>query len=190
MRWITEVDAVPQAAPQARTVMISAGHSSATPGAAANGYREADLVCEFRNLTSQALAKRGIRHLTDGEGMANLPLREAVDIARRADIAIEFHCNAAGPGASGVETLSRPEHYRLGESLCVVTADVLGIPNRGAKPEDAGPHSRLAFVSDGGGLILELIFLTHKHDLASFLSGKRGLADEIARVIAEAARDQ
>ncbi|MAX33681.1 MAG: N-acetylmuramoyl-L-alanine amidase [Halomonadaceae bacterium] len=188
MRWIDEVAAIPAAPPQRQTVMVSAGHSDATPGAEANGYTEADLVTGFRSLVSQALDEQGIRHCIDGEGRENLPLRDAVKIAAGADLAIEFHCNAATPDATGVETLSRPEHYPLGERLCTTIADTLGIDNRGAKPEGSGQHSRLAFVSDGGGIIVELFFLTNKRDLASFLGGQRGLAREVARVIADAAR--
>ncbi|APC45976.1 putative N-acetylmuramoyl-L-alanine [Halomonas phage QHHSV-1] len=187
LRWINAVDAIP-AAPQRRTVMISAGHSDSDPGAAAHGYTEAGIVLEFRELVSNALARLGIKHMTDGQPGMNLPLRQAVQVARTQQIAVEFHCNAARPQATGTETLSQPRHYGLGAQLCHATADALGIANRGAKPEDSGQHSRLAFVSDGGGLIHELFFLTSKTDLAAYIAGKRGLAQEVARVIAEAAR--
>tara|TARA_B100000700_G_scaffold189815_1_gene209191 strand:- start:53213 stop:53797 length:585 start_codon:yes stop_codon:yes gene_type:complete len=189
VRWIDEVAAIKAAPPQQQTVMISAGHSSVDPGAVAQGYVEADVAIGLRALLSQALKAQGIRHMTDGDGDENLPLRTAAKIAAKADIAVEIHCNAAGtPQASGVETLSKERDYPLASSLCRVTADVLGIPDRGAKPEDSGQHHRLAFVSDGGGIILETFFLTSKHDLAAYLAGRRGLAHELARVIAEAAR--
>ncbi|MCH4563363.1 N-acetylmuramoyl-L-alanine amidase [Halomonas sp. EGI 63088] len=188
MGWITEVKTVPQAAPQRHTVVICAGHSNRDPGAVAHGYTEAGIVAEFRNLVSDELAELGIRHLTDGEGVDNWPLSDAVQIAAEASLAVEFHCNAASPAATGVETLSRSHNQRLGSRLCHAIADTLGIPNRGAKPETAGQHHRLAFVSDGGGIIVELFFLTHKQDLAAYLAGKRGLAKEVARVLADAAR--
>ncbi len=187
IRWIDAVAAIP-AEPQRRTVMISAGHDERDPGAAAHGYTEAEVVLEFRDLVSDALVKLGIKHMTDGDPGENLPLREAVQIAKTQQIAVEFHCNAATPQATGTETLSQPHHYGLGQALCHATADALGIADRGAKPEDSGQHSRLAFGSDGGGLIHELFFITSKTDLAAYIAGKRGLAQEAARVIAEAAR--
>ncbi len=58
-------------------------------------------------------------------------------------------------------------------------------PNRGAKPEGSGQHSRLAFVSDGGGVILELFFLTSVSDLAAYQERKRALAVEVARVLVD-----
>lgn len=188
MGWVTEVKAIPQAAPQRHTVVISAGHSNRDPGAVAHGYHEADIVTEFRNLVSTALAEQGIRHLTDGDGDDNWPLRKAAALAAKASIAVEFHCDAASPSATGTWTLSRDHHLPLAVKLCHATADALGIRNRGAHPEDAGQHHRLAFVSDGGGIIHELFFLTHKQDLAAYIAGKRGLAHEVARVIADAAR--
>lgn len=187
MRWIDAVAAV-SVEPQRRSVMISAGHDDRSPGAAAHGHTEADIVLELRELISAELSALGIEHALDGEPGENLPLREAVAIAAEHDIALELHCNAATPAATGVETLSRPEMYPLGRTLCQAVVDALGIDDRGAKPEGSGQHSRLAFVSGGGGLILELFFLTNKRDLATYLARKRRLARALAEVVAEAAR--
>ena len=189
MRWVTEVAAVPAQSEQTRTVMISAGHSNTDPGAVAQGVTEAEIVLEFRDLVSAALARQGIRHLTDGEDGNNLSLRQAACLAAEADIAIEFHCNAATPAATGTETLSRRDAFPLAGRLCVETAAILGIANRGAKPENAGQHHRLAFVSDGGGIIHELFFITNASDLGQYQQYREALADRVARIIAQAARD-
>lgn len=189
IRWITEVAAIPQRPPQARTLLIAAGHSDHDPGVVGNGYREAEIVLEFRDLVSAELAELGIRHLLDGEPGENLPLRHAVQLAAGCDIAAEFHCNGANSRrATGVETLSRSHNKSLGAELCIATAKTLGIPNRGAKPEGAGQHHRLAFASDGGGIIHELFFLTNPDDLATYLQHKQALAGEVAGVLAQAAR--
>ncbi|RAH37424.1 N-acetylmuramoyl-L-alanine amidase [Halomonas sp. SL1] len=187
MPWIDRVAAKP-ADPQRHTVMISAGHSATDPGAVAHGHSEAEIVTDFRDLVSAELARDGIRHLTDGPAQTNWPLSQAVKLAAEADIAIEFHCNAASPRASGTETLSRAEAFPLAGRLCSVTAEVLGVRNRGAKPENAGHHHRLAFVSDGGGIIHELFFLTSAGDLAAYQEYRRLLAHAVAVEIAEAAR--
>ncbi|WP_198036701.1 N-acetylmuramoyl-L-alanine amidase [Halomonas sp. GT] len=188
MRWIDHVNAVPQRSPQRNTVMLSAGHSDTVPGIVANGYKEADIVLQFRDDVSARLDGLGIRHVLDGDPGENLPLRDAVPIANAADIAIEFHTNGGGPGATGVETLSRAHNKPLGAELCRVTAGLLGIPNRGAKPENAGYHERLAFVSDGGGIIHELFFLSNANDLYQFKQHYDALVDAVAGVIADAAR--
>ncbi|RUR51405.1 N-acetylmuramoyl-L-alanine amidase [Vreelandella populi] len=189
MRWINHVKAVPHRPPQLRSVMISAGHSDTVPGIVANGYKEADIVQRFRDAVSIELKLLGIMHLLDGEPGENLPLREAVKIAARNEIAIEFHANGGGPGATGVETLSQAHNKPLGAELCSVTAEVLGIANRGAKPEGSGQHSRLAFVSQGGGIIHELFFLSNANDLHQFLQHQDELAKRVARVITDAARE-
>ena len=188
MRWIDHVKAVPQRPPQRTTVMLSAGHSDTVPGIVANGYKEADIVQLFRDDVSDRLRHLGIQHALDGEPGENLPLREAVQIAKGFEIAVEFHTNGGGPGATGVETLSRAHNKPLGAELCRVTSDLLGIPNRGAKPENAGYHERLAFVSGGGGLIFELFFLSNANDLWSFKQHYDELVEAVAGVIADAAR--
>lgn len=169
-------------------VLISAGHSNTDPGAVANGRREADIAVDFRNILVTCLADLGIKAGTDGKGKDNLPLREAVKLAKGKDIAIEVHLNAAAnPTASGVETLSGPEDMRLGAKLCAAISEALNIKNRGAKPENAGQHHRLAFVQ-AGGIILELFFITNPNDLAAYDGRKWPLARAVAKVIEDAYR--
>lgn len=181
--WITKVAAVPAAPPQTRSLLISAGHDDRDPGAVANGKTEADIVLDFRDLLSHRLAAKGVVHLKDGEFGENLPLREASRLARTCDTALEFHCNAGPPSATGPETLSRNRDFPLAGRLCSVIADTLGLPNRGARPENAGQHSRLAFVSDGGGIIVELFFLTNAGDLSAYEANRTLLADDVASLL-------
>ena len=166
-------------------IFVSAGHSNTDPGAVGNGRREADIVTEFRNIVSFYLKEWGVPHYTDGTGAENWPLTRAAKEAKNYDIAVEFHLNAAGPTASGVETLSAPKDYALGNKLCAVISDVFGIRNRGAKPENAGQHKRLAFVQ-AGGIIVELFFVTNKSDLAAYDAKKWVAAKAVAKVLKEA----
>jgi N-acetylmuramoyl-L-alanine amidase len=170
-----------------KSIFLSAGHSDTDPGAVAYGRREADVVREFRNIVSFYLMRAGVPHELDGSATQNLPLREAVARARRHPIAVEFHCNAAAsPSASGVETLSAPSDMLLGGRICVAIADGLAIRNRGAKPENAGQHHRLAFVQ-AGGIIVETFFLTSPVDVAAYDARKWLAARNVANVlIAEA----
>lgn len=174
------------AALQEKSLFISAGHSDSDPGAAGHGHTEADIVLEFRDLLADYLRARVIFD-KDGAPGQNLPLRDAVGAAKAHDLAVEFHCNAAAnPAATGVETLSHGHHYPLGNVLCRAIADTLGIANRSAKGEGSGQHSRLAFISQGGGLIVELFFLSNKRDLAKYIANRGRLVAAVGDVLVNA----
>jgi len=172
-----------------RTIVITAGHSNTDPGAVGGGTTEAAIVTEFRNLVAVQLRAAGIEPVTDGSGVQNLPLRQAISLVKPGSVAVEFHCNAAAsPSATGVETLSNVRDMPFGAQLCEAVSDVLGIRNRGAKGEVAGQHSRLGFVR-AGGLILELFFISNPLDLQRYHAGKHELAARLAGVLMAAARD-
>lgn len=171
-----------------RSIFVSAGHSDVDPGATAFGRREADIAVDFRKMVAHYLTRAGVPHELDGTGTQNLPLREAAARAKKHSIAVEFHCNAAtSPNATGAETLSGPKDMELGAEISAAIARALGIRDRGAKPENAGQHSRLAFVQ-AGGIIVELFFITNKMDLAAYDDRKWVAARDVAAVLAEAAR--
>lgn len=165
-----------------KSVFLSAGHSGVDPGAVAFGRREADIAVEMRNILSFYLHRAGVPHELDGAGTENLPLSQAVTMARKHPIAVEFHCNAGPETASGVETLSSSGDLSLGSRLCHAISDALKIRNRGAKPENAGQHHRLAFVQ-AGGIIVELFFLTNPNDLHAYDTRKWLAARAIADVL-------
>lgn len=166
-----------------RHIVITAGHSNTDPGAVGNGAREADVTTEFRNLVAFYLARDGVAHTVDGKGKQNLPLAQAVKLIKPGSLAVEFHCNSfSNARASGVETLSSSKDYELGKDLCAVIADTMGIANRGAKAEDSGQHSRLAFVR-AGGLILEIFFISNPEDLAKYEAKKWLIARAVAGVL-------
>lgn len=165
-----------------KSVFLSAGHSDADPGAVAFGRREADIAVEFRNIVAFYLQRDAVRHELDGNGTKNLPLSKAAARARLHPIGVEFHCNAAGPTATGVETLSGPSDIGLGARICEAIADSLKIRNRGAKPENAGQHKTLAFVQ-AGGVIVELFFISNRTDLAKYDARKWLAGRAVAAVL-------
>lgn len=167
-------------------VFLSAGHSLTDPGAVANGRKEADIAVDFRNIVAQCLRDLGVEVTTDGAGKDNLPLRDAVKIAKGKQIALEFHCNAsANTTASGVETLSGPEDMKLGGQICAALSREWSLKNRGSKPESAGQHHRLAFVQ-AGGIIVEMFFLTNPNDLAAYDGRKWPAARAVAEIVRSA----
>lgn len=166
-----------------KSIFLSAGHGGTDPGAVALGRKEADIAVEFRNIVAFYLQRAGVPHELDGHGTENLPLSEAVKRARKHPVSLEFHCNAAASSsATGVETLSGSRDLMLGGQISAAIARALGIRNRGAKPENAGQHHRLAFVQ-AGGIIVELFFLTNPTDLAAYDARKWVAAREVARLL-------
>lgn len=166
-----------------KKIFISAGHDFKDPGAVANGTTEAKVVTEFRDIISYYLEKSSVPHTTDGKRGENLPLREAIKLIPKGGLAFEFHLNASGNiTATGVETLSGDDHLGLGARLCTVIAERMKIRNRGAKGESSGQHSRLAFVQ-GGGIIVELFFLSNAEDLKKYQAVKWLLAKEVSDFI-------
>lgn len=169
-------------------VFVSAGHSNTDSGAAAFGFTESKLVTEFRNLVVFYLSNSDITYEADALGSNNIPLKDAIKKARSFDIAVEFHLNSGPASASGVETLSAPKDFRLGNALCQAVSRTLNIQNRGAKPENSGQHSRLGFVQ-AGGIILELFFITNKEELDKYLAKKWLVAKAVADVLIREAKN-
>jgi len=180
--------------PQLKSLFVSAGHSEVDAGASREYdgrlFTEADIVLEFRDMVCERLEKSGVIFERDGGVGENLPLIDAIKLAKAHDVSVEFHCNAFTDGrASGVETLSGDQHKALGERLCEAISFVLGAKNRGAKGEASGQHSRLGFISKGNGIIVELFFITSPKDFKSYQKSKERLADAVANVLIQEVRD-
>ena len=181
----------------AKTILLSAGHSDSDPGVTtvlkdSRGVpvviREEDIGTDMRNMVGFYLGAAGIAYRMDGAGKENLPLTTAAKIARTVNIALEFHTNGVvNPAATGAEVLAGPKDMKLAARVSAAIADALGIRDRGAKPENAGHHSKLAFVG-AGGLIVELFFLSNPDDLARWNARKWLVARAVADILIEEAR--
>lgn len=171
-----------------KTIFLSAGHSETDPGAVAFRRREADVAVEVRNMVAFYLQQAGVGFEMDGTGTTNLPLNQAAAKAKKHPIGVEFHCNASeNLTATGCEVLSGPDDIRLAASISRAIAVSLGIRDRGAKPENAGQHHRLAFVR-AGGMVVELFFITNRQDLGRYDQKKWLMAKAIADVLIQAAK--
>ena len=172
---------------QTKSLLISAGHSNTDPGAVGNGYTEADIVLDLRDDLKESLLLRGVEARTDGGADQNLSLSDAIKIAKQVDIALEFHCNSFHkPSATGVEALCAPKDAALAGKLAKAISEATGLFNRGVKGESSGQHSRLGFISKGGGIIVELFFLSNPKDLQAYLDNKEAVVEAIADVLVEA----
>lgn len=169
---------------QHKSCFISAGHSMTDPGAVSDGFTEADIALEIRDRLYRNLLCSGALVSRDGKGGQNLPLSKAITMAKAADLALEFHCNAArNPRATGVETLQAPRHRAFGAKICDALSEAMQISNRGPKGEASGQHSRLGFISKGGGIIVELFFLSNPEDREAYFSNKEKVIEALTSCI-------
>lgn len=173
----------------AKFITITAGHSSTDPGAVNGVWRENAIVTDLRNMISLYLDRLGVVHKEDAAGTnTNLPLRDAIELAKGALVAVDLHCNAGPKTATGVEALCSVKHKANAQRICKVIADLMGTPLRGDKgwkPEGSGQHSRLGYVSSGGGIVLEVFFLSNDRDLAKWQEIKWLVAKAIAQELYE-----
>ncbi|WP_180113300.1 N-acetylmuramoyl-L-alanine amidase [Acinetobacter sp. YH12073] len=169
-------------------VTITAGHSNSDPGAVNGKYKEAELVRQFRNAVAHYLAAAGLSYKTDGAGTINLPLTNAIALAKGASIAIEFHMNAAAlKQANGIETIALPKDKILAQKLSKAVADVFGSRLRGDNgwiDQSKSARGRLAYVN-AGGLIVELGFISNEDELAAYQARYWIAAKAVAQVIIE-----
>jgi N-acetylmuramoyl-L-alanine amidase len=171
--------------------VITAGHGDGDPGAVANGFTEAALMLELRDIVAKKLREYGHDVFTDGEPKQNRALRFALTLFGLAPIRLELHCNASvNSTANGVETISLPKDKALSQRLSSGVARVLGSRVRGDKgwiDQSQSARGRLAFVNNGG-LILEVFFLTNTTELNTYRGRSWLVAEEIARTLIAARR--
>lgn len=171
-------------------ILLSAGHSNADPGAVANGVKEADIAVEARNIVRHKLETAGFPVVSDGIGSDNQPLSQAVKLIAGKSLALEFHCNAAvNPQAGGVECISLSNRKEESQEIAKAIAKVMGIKTRGEGgwiDQSSSARGKLAFVS-GGGIIIELFFLSNPSELKTWQEKKwlvcQAIADTITNLV-------
>lgn len=177
-------------APSNRLYLISAGHSNVPPrdpGAQGNGFSEAVLTVQIRDAVAAKLRSDGYTVIEDGADGVNDPLKKAIVLARRADVAIEFHWNAsANKTATGIEVLCKPNKKPLAQSLANAISKATGIKTRGGdggwKADNSGQHHRLGFC-EAGGLIVEVCFISNPDDMDRYKDNFQAVVENVATVL-------
>lgn len=175
------------------SVFISAGHNpkgiKVDPGAIGNGYREADLTVEFRDLVISELKKLNLPKIivdNDTETLAEYLNRIKPGSG---SVVLEFHFDASGSKtSSGASAIVGVDADRLDRSfaqeLVDKTAGVLMIKNRGVILETASHRGRLGLMREEGTVsLLEICFITNPDDIKRYQENKLILAKEIAKII-------
>lgn len=146
------------------------GNSWADPGAVGSGYQEADVG---RTINSKIAALTRCADTTDNAGAnANAILENvSANINARADgWHISNHLNAFNGSATGVEVLyGSPAYASTAAAMSKAIADVLGLPNRGAKD---GSWLYIANSTGAGKkiLLIEWCFIDNPANTAKLLA--------------------
>lgn len=173
-------------------VFISAGHNpkgiKVDPGAVGNGYKEADLAVEFRDLVIKECLMLGLKVIQDNDDERLGTYLERIKTGS-GSVVIEFHFDAAASSsATGTTALIEAEGDRLdrafAKELVELTSKTFGIKNRGVITEKESHRGSLGLIREEGIIcLLELCFISNKQDVQLYKANKEKLAFSIARVL-------
>lgn len=173
-------------------IFISAGHNpkgiKPDPGAVGNGFKEAELAVEFRNLVAECLKARGVKFVTDKDDEKLAEYLKRIQTGT-GSVVVEYHFDAAeSPQATGTTVLVGNDADRLDKAFATElvnsTAKVLGIKNRGVKTEADSHRGSLGLMRELGTVALvELAFISNISDINAYQSKKHDLAKVHAEII-------
>ena len=173
-------------------IFISAGHNpnglKQDPGAIGNGYHEANLTVEFRNLVVALLRAKKIDVITDKDDeRLGTYLKRAQ--TGNGSVVLGFHFDAAGTStATGTTVLIGNDADRLDKAfakeLVEACATTLSIKNRGVKTESESHRGGLGLMREQGTVaLLEICFISNKEDIFQYQNNKISLASKIAEIV-------
>lgn len=173
-------------------LILTAGHHLADSGAVGNGFREADLNIELRDLVYERLKQ--LRSslsiwVDDDRDTLGQVIAKVKSFATSNDFWLELHFDsAANQSASGSTALvannARAMSVKFGEELLLVMPKVMSIPNRGVKDEKASNRGRLGMLhTAASSVLLEIAFISNWKDMESYQKWKYWVAEEIALAI-------
>jgi N-acetylmuramoyl-L-alanine amidase len=173
-------------------VFLSAGHNpkgiKVDPGAVANGYKEADLAVEIRDLTIKECLKLGLKVIQDKDDERLGAYLKRIKTGN-GSVVLEFHFDAsANVSATGTTALIEAEADRLDRAFAKEIADccanTLGIRNRGVKSEKESHRGSLALMREEGIIcLLEVGFITNINDINAYQKNKVALSKKLASII-------
>ena len=173
-----------------KTIFLTAGHHRKDPGAVYNGRKEADETIRLRNAISEDLRKRGVAVWNDSDDWdLSRTIAEIKKISKPDDIICDLHFNAGGPAATGTEVLVADDadivELNLAKKLGNAVASVLMIRNRGIKREKDTRHKKLGMMRPTGkNVLIEVCFISSKHDMLQYDTFFDALVKEIAAALA------
>lgn len=174
------------------TTFISAGHNpkgiKVDPGAVGNGYTEAALAVDFRNLVVAELLKRKVKVITDKDDERLGDYLTRIQTGN-GSVVLEFHFDAAvSSTATGTTALIENDADRLDKAfakeLVEANASILGIKNRGVLSESDSHRGSLGLMREQGIVsLLEICFISNPDDLKKYQANKIALALKVAEIV-------
>lgn len=169
-------------------VFPSAGHHDKDPGAIANGYKEAELTKELRNLITDEFKKANHSFITDYDWETNRQYQNRIKPGPNS-VVLDIHFNAvSNKNISGTEAFisSKANVHSEGfaSDLVHVTSYLLKIPNRGVKRENESQHNRIGILNTKAGIacLYEVCFMSNPDDMKKYQDNKVQLAKAIADI--------
>ena len=172
-------------------IYLLAGHTpkgiNQDPGAVGNGYREADLTMELRDMVADKLRSMGYTVHEDDDTHRLQQVLDNIN-AYESDVVFDIHFNAGG--GTGVECIvperSTDLERELANKVNVMLSTMLRIKNRGVKGEQLTARKRIAVMRENGiNCLLETCFIDNKTDMTQYQLRKTEVATELALLIAE-----
>jgi len=171
---------------------ISAGHNlygiKPDSGAIGNGYKEAALTIEFRDLVIKECLKLGMKVVQDKDDERLGSYLERIKTGS-GSVVVEYHFDASDkPQATGTTGLIEAEADRLdrafAKELTDNTSSILGIKNRGIITEAQSHRGSLGLMREEGIIALvEICFISNINDIKAYQLNKNKLAIEHAKII-------
>lgn len=173
-------------------IFISAGHNpkgiKIDPGAIGNGFHEADLAVEFRNLVTQWLNAMGVEFITDKDDERLSDYLKRIKTGN-GSVVVEYHFDAAASStATGTTSLIGNDADRLDKAFALElvnsTSKHLNIKNRGVKTEAESHRGSLGLMRESGIVaLIELGFISNISDLIAYNENKLQLAKIHAEIL-------
>ncbi|MCK6611544.1 MAG: N-acetylmuramoyl-L-alanine amidase [Bacteroidia bacterium] len=175
-------------------IYLIAGHNpkgpNPDPGAVANGYKEADLTVELRDMIARQLNLLNYPIWIDDDTKRLPEVLKEIDSSETC-IVCDLHFNSGPPKASGVEvfvpTRSTHKERVLASAICSRISGITMLPSRGVRSEDQSARGRIGILHEPGtNLLIEVCFISNKDDMAKYQKSKKEIAIELALLLAEA----
>lgn len=177
---------------QKMTIFLSSGHNpkgqKTDSGAIANGYVEANLNIEFKQLILNELKKSNVKVIQDYDHESLLQYLQRI-ITGSGSVTLEIHFDAAiNPLATGSTSIIASKHTiqskQFAQELVDTTSKILQIKNRSVITELQTTRKKIALVQKKGiTALLEICFITNKNDMLQYQNNKIALAKELAKII-------
>lgn len=173
-------------------IFISAGHNpfgiKTDSGAVGNGFREADVAIEFRNLVAKELQAMNVAFKTDKDDETLGQYLSRINTGS-GSVVVEFHLDASDKlTATGCTAIIGADADRFDKAFATelvnATSGSLILKNRGVISETDSHRGRLGLMRESGTVaLLELCFISNKEDMRLYNLGKQKLAKQVADIL-------